>query len=235
MALIKRGEAGLSSHRYGILLAMLVMYLVINPFFVNGESKAVIAFNVSVLLVLIANVYAATHRLRPLLTASSLAVLGYAAFIAADLTKLVGFEFFGFVFIGLLWVYSAVSILLHILTRPVVTTDTLAGAVAVYLQIGLIWAILFIVIETFIPGSFNFSGVPLTAELAPRADFYKFLYYSFVTLTTLGYGDYLAVSPPAQSLSFLETALGQVYLAVLVARLLGLHLTTMRPLEKDKQ
>lgn len=235
MALIKRGEEGLASHRYGILLVMLVLYLLINPFFVHAETGAVAAFNVFVLLVLIGNVYATTHRLRPLLTAASLALLGYAAFIAADLSKDLQLEFFGFLFIGMLWIYSAVSILWHILTRTVVTTDTLAGAVVVYLQIGLIWAVLYIFIETFIPGSFNFSAPALTSELATRADFYRFIYYSFVTLTTLGYGDYLAISPPAQSFSFLETALGQVYLAVLVARLLGLHLTTMRPLEKDKQ
>lgn len=232
MALIKRGGEDLASHRYGILLAMLVLYLAVNPFFVKAESGAVIAFNLLVLLVLIANVYASTHRLRPLLAASSLAILGYASFIAADLTGDHQLEFFGFMFIGLLWTYSAASILMNILSRTIVTTDTLAGAVVVYLQIGLIWSVMFIFIETFIPGSFNFSSASLTSELASRADFYKFLYYSFVTLTTLGYGDYLAVSPPAQSFSFLETALGQVYLAVLVARLLGLHLTSVRSGEK---
>jgi hypothetical protein len=235
MALITREREGFSSHPYTILLVMLVLYLVINPFFVKGESGAVAAFNVLVLLVLIGNVHASTHKLRPLLTAASLAVLGYASFIAGDLTKNLELEFFGFLFIGLLWIYSAVSILWHILTRTIVTTDTLAGAVVVYLQIGLIWSILFVFIETFIPGSFNFSAAPLTSSLASRADFYQFVYYSFVTLTTLGYGDYLALSPPAQSLSFLETALGQVYLAVLVARLLGLHLTSVRSAEKDNQ
>jgi hypothetical protein len=237
MALIKSAGGGPSSHRFGILLAMLVLYLAINPFFVTedpeADSLAVSAFNVLVLLVLIGNVYASTRRAGSLLTASTLAVLGFGMFVVADTTGNLQLEFLGFLSIGVLWIYSAVSILWHILTRTVITTDILAGAVAVYLQIGLVWSVFFVFIETFVPGSFSFAAASLTSELASRGDFYQFVYFSFVTLTTLGYGDVLAVSPPAQSFAFLETALGQVYLAVLVARLLGLHLATVRSPDRD--
>lgn len=52
----------------------------------------------------------------------------------------------------------------------------------------------------------------------------QFMYYSFVTLTTLGYGDITPVSPAAKSFSFIEAVTGQIYIAVLIARLVGLHI-----------
>jgi len=54
-----------------------------------------------------------------------------------------------------------------------------------------------------------------------------FAYYSFVTLTTLGFGDITPVSDPARSLSLLEAIVGQLYLAVLVARLVGIHISQL--------
>jgi hypothetical protein len=53
----------------------------------------------------------------------------------------------------------------------------------------------------------------------------NFIYYSFVTQTTLGYGDFTPITAPARSLSLLEAVFGQLYLAVLIARLVGLHIT----------
>ena len=49
------------------------------------------------------------------------------------------------------------------------------------------------------------------------------VYYSFVTMTTLGYGDIVPVSPAARTLAYMEAAMGQIYVAVLIARLVGLH------------
>ena len=224
MAPIKSGRARIAEYKFSILLLMLVLFLAVNPFFVKREHVSISAFNILVSLVLIGNVYAATHRLRPLLVTAVLAVGVYVIFMIADVSGNQSLEAFAFLFLALLWVYSAVSIMWNILTRKVVTVDTLAGAVVVYLQIGLVWTIFYIFIETFYPGSFNFATTSLISDQAARNDFYLFSYYSFVTLTTLGYGDFLALSPPAQAFSYLETALGQIYLAVLVARLLGLHL-----------
>ncbi len=58
--------------------------------------------------------------------------------------------------------------------------------------------------------------------------FSKCLYYSYVTLTTLGYGDIKPTTPPAQSLSYVQALTGQLYLAVLVARLVALQITSSR-------
>jgi voltage-gated potassium channel Kch len=56
------------------------------------------------------------------------------------------------------------------------------------------------------------------------SSFANFIYYSFVTLTTLGYGDIVPVSPHARALSSLEAVIGQLFIAVLIARLVGMHI-----------
>ena len=232
MIQIRRDGHRLADYKFSLLLLTLFLFLAVDPFFA-GKPGWSFVFDALVLLVLIGNVYAVRHRARSLLTGTMLAVGAFVSFAYADIRDEQSLEVLGFLLLGSLWLYSAGSILGYILSRQVVTVDTLAGSVCVYLQLGLVWSIGFYFIETFIPGSFNFAAEPLTGNGRSRNDFQLFTYYSFVTLTTLGYGDALAVSAPARNLSFLETALGQVYLAVLVARLLGLHLTRRGHREDD--
>lgn len=100
-----------------------------------------------------------------------------------------------------------------------VDPNKIVGALCVYVLIGIIWAILFQLLEGFHPGSF--SGL----EQQGHALSWRFLYFSFVTLTTLGYGDVLPLTLYAQSLTYMETVLGQFYLAVLVAALVSAYLS----------
>ena len=90
------------------------------------------------------------------------------------------------------------------------------GAICVYFLIGLIWADVFFILETLQPGSFQ---IPPEQVGQATLD-----YFSYVTLTTLGYGDITPISAPARSLSLLEAMMGQLYLAVLIARLVGIHI-----------
>ncbi len=179
---------------------------------------------------MIGNIYTLTYRPHSIIVGTVLLATCVFLFAYSRITGNQSVEVYIYLLVGFIWLYSAGSILKAILTTRHVTIDTLAGSVCVYFQIGLIWSIAFYFIETFIPGSFNFSAVPLDAPESSRVDFQVFTYYSFVTLTTLGYGEYLPVSPPARAFSYLETAVGQVFLAVLVARLLGLHLAKKGPI-----
>ena len=212
-------------YRFSLLLLALFLFLAINPFFqAIKDDIATTVFYVLIFSVVIGNVYTLTRRPRSIIIGIALVAV-FAFFLVYSLvTGNQSVEVYIFLFAGLIWLYSSGSILKSILTTRNVTIDTISGSVCVYFQIGLIWSIAFYFIETFMPGSFNFSVVPLDAPESSRVDFQVFTYYSFVTLTTLGYGEYLPVSPPARAFSYLETAVGQVFLAVLVARLLGLHL-----------
>ena len=115
-----------------------------------------------------------------------------------------------------------------------VTADTILGGVCVYLLLGLIWSLLFSLLEIASPGSILQGGVPVS-ELAPSGEPYRFpalLYFSFVTLTTLGYGDFLPNTDATRALASAEAVVGQLYVAVFVARLVGLHLTQTRGEER---
>ncbi|MEO2168241.1 MAG: 3-deoxy-7-phosphoheptulonate synthase, partial [bacterium] len=99
--------------------------------------------------------------------------------------------------------------------------DTIVGGICVYLLLGLCFAISFMLIAELAPTAFS-----LAAELQWDAGDRKldFLYFSFVTLTTLGYGDIAPHGDLAQMLCVAEALIGQLYLAVFVARLVAQHL-----------
>ncbi|MDW7693541.1 potassium channel family protein [Flammeovirgaceae bacterium SG7u.111] len=98
-----------------------------------------------------------------------------------------------------------------------VTANIIYGAICGYLLMGFIGAMLFDVLTTIAPNSLDF---PYTDQ----PGFHDFLYFSFVTLSTLGYGDVTPAAEVAQSLSILLSVTGQMYLTVLVAMLVGKYL-----------
>jgi len=102
-----------------------------------------------------------------------------------------------------------------------VTFHRIQGAVGAYLLLGVIWANAYALVELLRPGAF--SG-PIRAADGPRGWFY----FSFVTLTTVGFGDVLPVHPAARSLVILEAVTGPLYLAILLARLVSLAVATGR-------
>ncbi len=106
-------------------------------------------------------------------------------------------------------------VLVQTLRAGPVTFHRLLGAVAAYLLLGIIWAYAYELVALLRPPAF--SGAVNLAD-GPRA----FYYFSFVTLTTVGYGDVLPVHPAARSLAMLEAVTGPLYLAILVARLVSL-------------
>ena len=108
-----------------------------------------------------------------------------------------------------------VVVLMQTLKAGPVTFHRIQGAVTAYLLLGIIWAHAYALLALLRPGAF--SG-PIDPEDGPRAWFY----FSFVTLTTVGYGDVLPVHPVARSLAILEAVTGPLYLAILVARLVSM-------------
>lgn len=111
-------------------------------------------------------------------------------------------------------------IISHILGHEEVVSDTLFGAACVYLLLGLVWMVAYTLLERVHPGSFHFNSVDAASGVPAVFDF---LYYSFVTLTTLGYGDVTPLTPRARSLAVLEAIVGVLFVAVLIARLVGLY------------
>jgi len=123
----------------------------------------------------------------------------------------------------------AVQFLQFILRAPRVTAQVLEAGISTYLVFGLLWTMAYMIIGQLIPGAFAFS--------APDHSMTAFdaLYFSFVTLTTMGYGDIVPVSRAARMLAIMEATTGVIYISVLIARLVGLYsMVTPIPGENDK-
>jgi hypothetical protein len=115
-----------------------------------------------------------------------------------------------------------------VLKQKEVTGETISMAVSVYLLLGLCWGVLYILIFEHDPQAFNFGSQPLpTSELQYNEAhlFPVFIYFSLTTLATIGYGDITPVSLQARYAAVAEGITGQFYLAILVARLVGLYIT----------
>ncbi len=106
------------------------------------------------------------------------------------------------------------------------TSHRIMGAVAAYLLLGVIWSLAYDLIVLGIPGAFNIQA-PSTpgGRESLRSDLF---YFSFVTLTTTGYGDIVAVHPIARMLVILEGVTGQLFPAILIARLVSLHVQSKK-------
>lgn len=106
------------------------------------------------------------------------------------------------------------------------TSERVYGALCAYVFIGLLFALIFAHLEYREPGSFTVSNDLLAAQTAGESSLFPvFTYFSFVTMTTLGFGDITPVAEHARTLAWLEALLGQLYLAVMVAGLVAIHIS----------
>ncbi|MFH1799345.1 MAG: potassium channel family protein [Candidatus Omnitrophota bacterium] len=95
-----------------------------------------------------------------------------------------------------------------------VTHDSIKGGICIYLLLGIMWGVMYRILYFFDPGAFIFQDSTAI----------NLFYFSYVTLTTVGYGDIVPTSRVAETLAFMEAVMGQVFLAVFIARLMGLHI-----------
>ena len=106
------------------------------------------------------------------------------------------------------------------------TYHRIMGAVAAYLLIGMIWSLAYYLVTLWIPGAFVIQGSLTPGDREPLQS--QLFYFSFVTLTTLGYGDIVAVHPIVRMLVILEGVLGQLFPAILITRLVSLRVQLMQ-------
>jgi voltage-gated potassium channel len=204
-------------HRFIFLLVMLLSMLAVAPFLANFIHLRFL-FNIFLSAVLVSAVYALSQQIWHLAISAALAIPMLVSiwsdyFLRNDALFLIG-RICGIFFIG----FTIFHILSHIFKQQEVTKDTIAGATAVYLLLALLWAFIYAVLDRLQPDSFAMSaaGPPMEGRDI-------FIYYSLVTITTLGYGDITPASYLAGSMAALEAVVGQLYLVVLVSWLVGLY------------
>jgi voltage-gated potassium channel len=224
----------LRKHRFVVLLAALLLLfpaVAVAQLIQLAVPRVVSGLLVSVFFsgLVLAGVNAVSETRRAKRIASVLAVptilAGLASSVIGSPVLTVAGQLFGIAFLG----YAVVLIGRHMFDVDRVSFDVICASLCGYLLLGFLWANVYSVVEFAEQDSFAFSHVAGEDESEKAVCFEgaqtaHAVYYSFVTLTTLGYGDITPRSSPARIFAVLEAVLGQIYLAVLVARLVGLHI-----------
>jgi hypothetical protein len=128
---------------------------------------------------------------------------------------------------------ATLVMLRFMLSTGTVNSERIFAALSAYLMIGLICGLLFFIFEEEWPGSFSFQG--FASSGSGSVQLADTIYFSFVTLGTLGYGDITPIGGPVRALAVAEAIGGQMYLAVLVARLVSLYRDLSDLGERDRQ
>lgn len=113
-------------------------------------------------------------------------------------------------------------VLRHTFRDARITADRVRGGILAYILLGLIWCVAYQLVDLLEPAAFHFPGAHERAS--PGRLSHDLAYYSFITLTTVGYGDITPVHPFARGLAMVEALVGQLYPAILIARLVSLQM-----------
>lgn len=121
-----------------------------------------------------------------------------------------------YVFLVLLYCFIILLLLDKIFKARVITINVIGMALCTYILLGTLWVLFYVPIAAFDPGAFHFPSAQ-----GPAQSLTSLQYFSYVTLTTLGYGDIYPINPWARALAVLEALTGTLFLAVLISRLVG--------------
>jgi hypothetical protein len=207
--------------RSTFLLVGLLSLIFLYPFLLEGsfEQRLILGFlNVAIL---VAAARAATGTWRAFLAV--IVFLGVPSFGLQVTYLLTNNQIIGDLLssiYAIFYLFTIGHVLRYVLAPGQVTTDKIYGAIAAYILTGLFWTMLYVLLNELHPGSFADSATSNSTNPVPSEDL---LYFSFVTLTTTGYGDVAPVTAHARSLAILEQLAGTFYIAILIARLTGLY------------
>ena len=207
----------LRRNRFSFLLISIVFFMILRPF-VEDLVGLSFLMEIFVTAILLSGIYAVSEDRVSLVFAL---VTGLPALFANWVFQI--FPIPSLLLIhsisgGLFFATAAIIIVRHLINQKIVTIDLIWGAVCGYFLIGFMWGDIYYLLETVNPGSFR-----LGEHNVPDMD--SFIYFSFVTLATLGYGDIVPLTEQAQSFTIIEAVMGQMYLAVNIAALVAIRIS----------
>jgi voltage-gated potassium channel len=220
--LIKTGtesRRNLLKFNLALLFSLLTMIFILPVIPFDGELLT----RIILILIVISGMFAAEFNAKLLrfllgLGTITLALTAISIFLveARNLTIVV------FVFNTLFFIIVTVALVSHVAQADKVGGSTVICAINSYLLIGLSMSLLIVILDLFAPNSF--TNIP-----AEQDSFCVFIYFAFVTLTTLGYGDISPITPLARSLSTFTALFGQLYLVIIMALIVGKYLNARGP------
>ena len=210
-------SAFFATHRMVILLVTILILIIGKPLLAGIFNYRFIP-DVMLTIIFVAAIYAISRRRVDVYISLGLAIPMFAgvwsSYWIENINLLMASQIFGVLFVA----FTISRLTRYIFHEKEVTQEVIFAAVVVYLLMAITWAFLYLILEFFRPGSIAF---PFEQGL----DFYNFLYFSCVTITTLGYGDVLPLTQQASALAILEAITGQMYLVVVVAWLVGMYVS----------
>jgi hypothetical protein len=208
-------------YRFAYLLVTLVLVLFVRPF-ISTLSVSTAIVDILLFVALIAGAFTSIEQRRQLWTTTVLISLTVVVRVSWHVSEahslLVAFLSLAIVSNSCITGFLLKS-LFSSEKKSAVTKDTLFKAVSIYLLLGLTWTFAYSLLELLSTGSFTFGTQSLDGS-----HFERFIGFSLTTLTTLGYGNVSPASPQADSLATLQAIVGQIYLAIVIARLVALQI-----------
>ena len=210
----------------GLLLAQLLFILIV-PFVSESDLGTFFRY-LGVFGILAAGLYAASRDRTELRISIAILLPVLYAWLGPDLLSSPYDESLRFLTPALCFGFTAYVVIRDVFRHEKVTTDTILGAINVYLLIAFAFMFLHAAVLTVRPDAFAILGQPLLEYFQTTPDaqgFSTMLYFSFTTLTTLGYGDIVPTKGFARLLTSAESVVGQLYVAIIIGRLVGLEVS----------
>lgn len=223
MTIVDTGKNLFFRHRFAILFALLFCVLLIPPYFEDAQWVQIF-WNWLFTFVLLWALYTVSGSRRTLILAALLLIPTISSTWVVDhgqermleyLDNLTNVAYFGLIcaFLGQ-----------YILTTKQVTLEVIFAAMCLYMMLAVLWAAIYTNLQIYYGDAFLFQG-QLALEAGITADnlFRHMIYYSFVTLSTLGYGDITPVHLVAKNWAAMEAMIGQFFIAIIIARLVSIY------------
>lgn len=207
-----------SSNKYQLLLYVMLAMLILHPAF-DQHKYQIAVFSLLVTAMLVSSFYLFDRSKKQIYMGLALAIPEFILIWWRFINKTWLVEVLQFVFFIAFLIFILCRIYRDILSRKKISDDELRGAICLYLMIGATWSAVYYLIELFLPGAFVLNAT-FHAVTRPLV-WSDMLYFSFTTLSTLGYGDIIPILPLAQSLSIIESTMGLFYIAVVVSKLMS--------------
>ena len=213
-----------ASDSYGLLLGLLIVdYLLLSLIPTGRWFGLVVGVPISLTLLLALHTsHAHRHGVRLAWMAVAVALVVGVINLAIGTT---GTDAGLTILLSLLLVVTPFVIVRRILRHPEVTMETILGAICIYVVIGIFFGVLFYGISKVLPLVYG-TPVPASHQFLAQPgphDSADYLYFSFITITTVGFGDLTPLSRVARSVVVLEALMGQIFLVTLVARLVAMY------------
>lgn len=228
----------LQPRRHTALLIAIIATIAVRPL-IGDVGAAPVVFSIALVMLMLFSLYTIQvddlvgERAVLLAQRRRLSIIGWV-FAAVGIAERVGtlvapslqLYTIGAISWFLFFAFITVTELRSVLKFKEVTSETISMSISVYLLLGMTWGVLYVVIFAFQPQAFSFGSSPAPVLVSEQQNIFPlFVYFSLTTLSTIGFGDITPVSMQARYAAVAEGITGQFYLAILVARLVGMQMS----------